>query len=262
VWLPNPRGDHAWPTSGFAAGWLRRRRPIWLWREVAGLLPGRKRYVYVSDGGHLDNLGLLELLRRRTRRILVVDASGDADLSTDTLDWVLDLAERHLGVVVERDSEGPLTTEACRPRLGLPEKKETVDCLERIEVRYPFGEQATIIVAKARFARTLADDADAREVAESVTKARHPAWPWSMGSLPTTSTTNQFLTDAQFEGYVKLGRAVGRRVVRLPDALPSAPPARDPADAATVISEGARLTAGATPPVDDAASGPREPEPA
>lgn len=261
VWLPNPRGDHDWPASGFAAGWLRRRRPIWLWREVAGLLPGRKRFVYVSDGGHLDNLGLLELLRRRTRRILVVDASGDAGLSTDTLDWVLDMAGRHLGVEVERDSRAPLTTEARPSGLALPAEKESVDCVERIAVRYPCGEHATIVVAKARFATTLADDPEAREVAEAVVQARHPAWPWSMGSLPTTSTTNQFLTDAQFDGYVKLGRAVGRRVVGMPDDLPSAPPARGPADAATVISEGARLT-GATPPVGDAASGPREPEPA
>lgn len=33
--------------------------------------------LYVSDGGHYDNLGLVELLRRRCRQIWCVDASGD-----------------------------------------------------------------------------------------------------------------------------------------------------------------------------------------
>ena len=33
--------------------------------------------VYVTDGGHIENLGLYELLRRRCKLIVVVDAEAD-----------------------------------------------------------------------------------------------------------------------------------------------------------------------------------------
>ncbi len=98
VWLPNPRSTAAWPSSGWRAWWCRRRRAIWLWREVTALFPGKKRFVYVSDGGHLDNLGLLELLRRRCRLILIIDASGDRAFTTGALDGVLSLANKHLAL--------------------------------------------------------------------------------------------------------------------------------------------------------------------
>ena len=75
VWLPNPRAvGVTWPTAGRAADRARMRGPAWLWREVSGFLPSARRFVYVSDGGHLDNLGLMELLRRRCAVILLVDA--------------------------------------------------------------------------------------------------------------------------------------------------------------------------------------------
>ena len=35
------------------------------------------RAIYLSDGGHFDNLGLYEMLRRRCRMILLVDAGED-----------------------------------------------------------------------------------------------------------------------------------------------------------------------------------------
>ena len=106
VWLPNPRATAKWPDESRPKGrWIRRRRGIWLIREVLGVFPSARRFVYVSDGGHLDNLGLLELLRRRCRTILVVDASGDPLRSTATFDEVLGLAKTHLGIEVYDDGE-------------------------------------------------------------------------------------------------------------------------------------------------------------
>ncbi len=87
VWLGNP-------------GWRRpswqRRLPGWLqkaWRpfryagplfsagplifELFGLTNTERRYVYLSDGGHFENLGLYEMVRRRCKWIVVVDAGQD-----------------------------------------------------------------------------------------------------------------------------------------------------------------------------------------
>ena len=42
--------------------------------EALGMTDARKDYVYLSDGGHFENLGLYELVRRRCRLVLVPDA--------------------------------------------------------------------------------------------------------------------------------------------------------------------------------------------
>ncbi|WP_018387369.1 patatin-like phospholipase family protein [Ancylobacter sp. FA202] len=47
-------------------------------REAIGYLHERQPEVYISDGGHIDNLGLIELLRRRCRLIIVIDAEADS----------------------------------------------------------------------------------------------------------------------------------------------------------------------------------------
>jgi len=38
-----------------------------------------KPLIYVTDGGHYDNLGLVEALRRRPTKIYLLDGSGDAE---------------------------------------------------------------------------------------------------------------------------------------------------------------------------------------
>ena len=42
-------------------------------------------YVYLSDGGHFENLGLYEMLRRRCRFIVVIDAGCDPDFTFEDL---------------------------------------------------------------------------------------------------------------------------------------------------------------------------------
>jgi hypothetical protein len=208
VWLPNPRAvGVTWPTAGRAAERARMRGPAWLWREVSGFLPSARRFVYVSDGGHLDNLGLMELLRRRCAVILLVDASNDRLGTTRALDGVLRIASEHLGVACER-APSPVN------RAGAWEAvRAAADCVEVFAVTHPDGRRTTVVYAKARFADTLRDDPDVRELAADVAKAGRAWWPWSLGSLPRTGTGNQWLTDAQFAGYVRLGRAVGAQAL-------------------------------------------------
>jgi hypothetical protein len=48
-----------------------------LYAEAAGHTSYRSTWMNVTDGGHYDNLGVVEALKRDARRILVLDASGD-----------------------------------------------------------------------------------------------------------------------------------------------------------------------------------------
>jgi hypothetical protein len=218
VWLPNPRSMVAWPEpdEGWNAVWRRRRGPSWLWREVIGILPVAKRFVYVSDGGHLDNLGLLELLRRRCRLILIIDASADKVGTSRTLDGVLKLATSHLDVRFDRDASPALKTPV-EPGTTLGDytclRGLTIDCVETITIRYPFkeDENGKLVVAKARFAPTLEGNPHAMRVIRAIANERGINWPWSLRTMPKTMTANQSLTDNLFNNYVLLGRAVGER---------------------------------------------------
>ncbi|HVF67474.1 MAG TPA: patatin-like phospholipase family protein [Pyrinomonadaceae bacterium] len=53
--------------------------------EAFGHTNDKSPYVYLSDGGHFENLGLYEMVLRRCRYIVVCDASTDADYSFDSL---------------------------------------------------------------------------------------------------------------------------------------------------------------------------------
>ncbi len=74
-----------------------------LWAEAAGRLSYRATWMYVTDGGHYDNLGLVEALRRGARNIVVLDASGDKADTWFTLGGAIALARTDAGVEIDLD---------------------------------------------------------------------------------------------------------------------------------------------------------------
>jgi hypothetical protein len=80
-WLGNPgkEGENTYTKEG----------PNWAIRplveETFGQTTDEKPWVYLSDGGHFENLGLYEMVRRRCRQIIVVDAGCDPDFAFDDL---------------------------------------------------------------------------------------------------------------------------------------------------------------------------------
>src|SRR5262249_34877414 len=72
-----------------------------LWAEAAGQLSYRATWMYVTDGGHYDNLGLVEALRRGAKNILVLDASGDKADTWFTLGGAIALARSDAGVDIQ-----------------------------------------------------------------------------------------------------------------------------------------------------------------
>jgi hypothetical protein len=175
-----------------ARGW--REPGAWyVLKEALGLANAGGRYVYVSDGGHWENLGLTELLRRRCTHIIAVDASGSAGLGD--VGRALAIARADLGVDVQLD-----------PRRTSPNG----DGLAASPVasgtfQYPDGQDGELHFARC----VLWEDApvDLHLFAEH--ERRFPNHP----------TTNQFLSGEVFDAYRALGWAVGGRLVeqvRLP----------------------------------------------
>jgi hypothetical protein len=80
-WLGNPGASGADTFDKDGPGWA--FKPIIA--EAFGLTNDRQGYVYLSDGGHFDNLGLYEAVRRRCRFIMVVDAGCDPEFALEDL---------------------------------------------------------------------------------------------------------------------------------------------------------------------------------
>jgi hypothetical protein len=69
-----------------------------LWAEAVGHTSYRSTWVCVSDGGHYDNLGLVEALKRGAKNVVVLDASGDKADTWFTLGGAFALARVDAGI--------------------------------------------------------------------------------------------------------------------------------------------------------------------
>lgn len=73
-WCGNPLRSN-WQQKGPTVGLF------CLLSELFGLTDERANFLHLSDGGHFDNLGIYELIRRRCHLVMAVDASADGPLN-------------------------------------------------------------------------------------------------------------------------------------------------------------------------------------
>ena len=101
VWVPNPRWAGKLKPRPFRK---RAFPPAWyLLHELLGRHKLDHKYLYITDGGHYENLGLIELLRRGCTLIYCLDASGDRAETFTTLGEAIALARSEVGVDIEID---------------------------------------------------------------------------------------------------------------------------------------------------------------
>src|SRR5258707_5422778 len=60
-------------------------------------------HLHLSDGGHFENLGLYELIRRHCRYIIVSDCSADPEIAFDDLANTLRCVREDFGVEIDLD---------------------------------------------------------------------------------------------------------------------------------------------------------------
>jgi hypothetical protein len=204
VWMPNPRNTpgtpDGLPTQTKAPRTPRRPRPIFLLREILGKNDLRGRYLYVSDGGHYENLGLVELLRRGCTQIYCFDGGGGEGVGAALGDAIA-LARSELNVEITDVDTGPLEPD--------DDGISAAECLTAT-IAYPDGAAGTLV-----YARQLLTPAAPHDVhAHAQRNDRFPHDP----------TSDQFLTDQAFESYRALGRlAATSALAALPFPQPSVP---------------------------------------
>lgn len=176
VWMPNPMY-----TDGRRAG----TRMYSMFKEIFGMYDLTDPNLYVTDGGHWENLGLVELIRRRTRRIIAIDASADPPHSFSSLFEAVELALLECEATI-MFLDGELA--AMRPDdAARPAKNWAV-----ADVGYSDGTTGRLLFVKAQASQAMPLDV-LRYSKED------PAFP-------NYSTANQFLSEAEFTNLAILGR--------------------------------------------------------
>lgn len=198
-WLPNPRWLQHW------SGWRRiqaRLGPLYFAAETFGQLDEWSNNVYLTDGGHFDNLGIYELLKRRCGVIVAVDAEADPPMNFESLVRLQRYARIDLGVRIDLPWEdirrftrkitidfphGPLDDAArCHgPHVAVG------------RVIYNEGESGVLIYIKSSLS---GDESDlVRDYKRRNTE------------FPHETTVEQFFSEEQFEAYRALGFHVTER---------------------------------------------------
>ncbi len=197
VWLGNPRGK--WFTEAgprFAAKLLL--------SELFGLTTDKKPFVYLSDGGHFENLALYEMIRRRCRHIIVVDGDQDPDRGFDDLGNAVRKIWIDLGVEITFDKSALLAAEKDAKLSGLP-----YFAVGRIRyVSDPgVGNPQAAPEGKLLYLKPVVrGDEPAADVI---------AYRRANPTFPAQSTTDQWFDESQFEAYRRLGYLMMDRIIRV-----------------------------------------------
>jgi predicted acylesterase/phospholipase RssA len=199
-WMGNPRYEKNWPTLGPPLGLG------YLLSEVIGQSDQQKGYVYLSDGGHFENLAVYELLRRRCRLIVACDVDCDPGYSFDNLVSLIEKARTDFGVHIEINCEG------IRPGEG---KRESGMNHAVGKIYYDpnnIHDAGTLIFVKASM--PTRDGVPGRNPVER--KLPDDVWHyWKLNpTFPHQSTADQWFDELQFESYRALGEHIGRDAAR------------------------------------------------
>ncbi len=195
-WLANPRGDNPHYSKVKPTNAL---RPFFM--EMFGLTSETERWVYLTDGGHFENLGLYEMVRRRCRVIVVSDAGCDPDYAFDDLGNALRKIWIDLGVRI--DMHG----------LDLLKKRFTERPSPATEA--PYWAIGDVLYSEA-------DEGKSQNGLLLYFKSGlHGTEPMGVlsyaiahSSFPHETTLNQFFTESQFESYRMLGYEIADRAFK------------------------------------------------
>ena len=192
-WLPNPRRSPlAFNPDGEDSGSPHPRfAPYLLADELLGRIGDDRKFVYLTDGGHFENLGLYELVRRRCYEIVICDAAEDSGSVFEGIGMAIRKCRIDFGAEITLD----LAQLVSDPTTG--RSKAHWICGT---IRYPETakhQTGTILYIKSSL--TGHEPSDVYNY-----KLQHKAFPQD-------TTTDQWFTESQFESYRRLGQSIIER---------------------------------------------------
>ena len=174
LWVRLPRTDDHDLPGYILPGWR-------FFKEMAAWTDTTAREIHLSDGGHFDNLGLYELVRRHCRYIILSDATADPQIAFDDFGNTIRRIREDFGVEIEIDIE-PL-------KPGADGRASHHAAVGNIDYG-PFDKGILVYVKPS-----LTGD-EPPDIGQY--KSRNSAFPHE-------STGDQFYDEAQWESYRRLG---------------------------------------------------------
>ncbi len=186
-WMQNPARRKAWEEPGPRWGFQ------YLLSELFGATDETSKFVYLSDGGHFDNLGIYELVKRRCRFIVVCDAGCDGKFQFEDLGNAIRKCNVDLGVSIEID------TRAIIPH---PETRRSLFHCAVGTIHYErlddHGAEGYLLYIKPSLSGS--EPLDVLQYAKAHSE------------FPHEPTGDQWFSESQFESYRKLGQHVALAV--------------------------------------------------
>lgn len=188
-WAPNPKRFHESSPIGNTIIGI----PFYyFFSELMGRLNENDRYVNLSDGGHIENIGLYPLLDRRCKFIIACDAERDGNYEFGSLGIALRYAKISFNINVKW--QPGLTLDDIRPDKSGFSKRN----FAAAQIIYPNDDEAGWLLYIKSSLTT--------DVSTHVRAYRDAAKHDRQGNdFPHESTTDQFFSEGQFEAYRQLG---------------------------------------------------------
>jgi hypothetical protein len=186
AWLGNPgqAGDHTfhlgYPESSV--------QPII--DEALGLTDDKSPYVYLSDGGHFENLGLYEMVLRRCHFIVISDAGSDPECSFADLGESVRKIRVDFGIPIDFDQMNIYP----RSEIDAAKKRGSNCAIGRI--RYSAVDGSTAPDGIIVYIKPACYGDEPRDIYEYFKRSE---------TFPHESTADQFFSESQFESYRMLG---------------------------------------------------------
>ncbi len=191
-WAPNPNDRHRrWRLSS-----KRSFRPNHLspgLKEVLGLnLRENSAVCLLSDGGHFENLGLYELIRRRVRLILLCDGTADPDYAFADLQTAMARVWADFGARIEFDRDVMLRRFMPSIEAGYPKDVRLSECAYAVaQIIYADGDTGHLIYLTTVLCKGA--------------RLKLMGYKGANLDFPDQSTADQFFDEEQFEAYRELG---------------------------------------------------------
>ena len=184
-WIENPREIEGAERIGWSYYY-------YIFKELFGKgLNENEKYIHLADGGHFENLGLYELIRRKCRYIIVSDAGKDPAFTFGDLAHIIELARVDFGAEIEIDT---------RPLRPYGENRISETAFVQGQIKYEDGTVGDMIYIKTTVIKDLPEDIYSY-------RRTNP-------SFPDQTTADQFFDESQFEAYRELGYQIGKRLCK------------------------------------------------
>jgi hypothetical protein len=217
-----------WWDSGVGRGWTGPLLPVYrgLLSELLARLRGTGiRLWNLTDGGHFENLGGYELIRRKLPLIVLIDAEADPDFEFPGLSELIRKARLDFGAEIsfldeetltregyakefprvfttlERLRRGPWNSEGGRAALSAESDRREYSQAHAALATVTYRDHSVGRIVYVKASLTGREPADVLQY-----HAEHP-------DFPHETTSDQFFDEAQWESYRRLGEYIGQTVM-------------------------------------------------